>query len=94
MPEHKARGSVIRVGQFVQGLLMMDDEVTVERWEFCLGPQNRTVPEWRRIAKLGSRFLPCAWTFEEGQASVAARPVGSELVHGEMCWKLQERFEW
>ncbi|KAH7045845.1 hypothetical protein B0J12DRAFT_741836 [Macrophomina phaseolina] len=94
MPEHKARGSVIRVGQFVQGLLMIDDEVTVERWEFCLGPQNRTVPEWRRIAKLGSRFLPCAWTFEDGQASVAARPVGSELVHGEMCWKLQERFEW
>lgn len=93
VPEQKARGSIVRVAQFVQGLLMIGDEVTVERWEYSVTPQG-SGPKWQRLAKLGSRFLPCAWTFEGGQAIVEETLLGSELVDGEMRWTLQERFEW
>lgn len=89
-PDVQARGVVVRVAQFCQALLMIGGEVEVERWEHCVGKGGEG--EWQRVAKLGSRFLPCAWTFGGGEAEGVE--VGGVLVDGEMVWRVEERFEW
>ncbi|OJD28787.1 sodium nucleoside cotransporter [Diplodia corticola] len=90
MPEQQARGIIIRVAQYCQALLITKDQIDLERWECVDG----TRAEWQRAAKLGSRFLPCSWTFEGGQAIEEGVAVGSTLQDGEMKWQVQERFAW
>ncbi|KAL1632787.1 hypothetical protein SLS56_003277 [Neofusicoccum ribis] len=91
IPEEKARGIVVRVGQFCQGLLMIDHEITLERWEYCAGPRSPG-GGWQRVAKLGGRFLPCQWTFEGGRAEGVE--VGNTLVDEKFEWKVEEKFAW
>ncbi|KAK0662788.1 hypothetical protein DIS24_g1584 [Lasiodiplodia hormozganensis] len=93
MPERQARGIVVRVAQYCQALLMINGQIDLERWEHFVGAQG-TMGEWQRVAKLGSRFLPCAWTFEDGKAMLDNVAVGSTLQDGEMMWQVQERFTW
>lgn len=91
IPDEKARGIVVRVGQFCQGLLMIDHEITLERWEYCAGPRSPG-GGWQRVAKLGGRFLPCQWTFEGGRAEGVE--VGNTLVDEKFEWKVEEKFAW
>ncbi|KAF2139313.1 uncharacterized protein K452DRAFT_254599 [Aplosporella prunicola CBS 121167] len=99
-PEKKARGIVIRVGHLCQGLMMVDDRIDVERWVYDSRAEHEvnppTVPEdvhpiegWTRIAKLGSGFLPCSWTFDAQQLLEA-----DTLAHGEMIWQIKETYSW
>ncbi|KAH9926744.1 uncharacterized protein B0H18DRAFT_1005372 [Fomitopsis serialis] len=74
---HKARGSLVRIGQFIQCLLIVGDEVNVERWiyagEDAVGATDANTIRadgWVRVIKLGPRVLPCRWVFR-----------------GEACWK-------
>jgi len=82
-PQQKARGVVIRLGQFCQGLMMVDDEVELERWVFAHDGG------WTRVAKLGSRVLPCGWVLNPGSVQE-----GDTLKSGEMLWTLTEKVEW
>ncbi|KAL1640774.1 hypothetical protein SLS58_006596 [Diplodia intermedia] len=93
MPEHRARGVIVRVAQYCQALLIANGQIDLERWEYLVGAPGNP-PEWHRVAKLGSRFLPCAWTFEGGDAMGEEVAVGSTLQDGEMGWRVQERFAW
>ena len=50
------RGMVIRLGQFIQGILRTgkkDEEVTVERWEW-----DGQVKSWKRKVRFGTGSLP------------------------------------
>lgn len=90
-PDRKARGIVVRVAQYCQALLLVDGHIELERWEHCVDAQG-SGDGWRRIAKVGSKVLPCPWTFEGGKAENAK--VGDTLVNGDMEWKIEEKFRW
>ncbi|EPS97438.1 hypothetical protein FOMPIDRAFT_1078536, partial [Fomitopsis schrenkii] len=64
--ERKARGMLVRVGQFIQCLLIVDDEVNVERWVYTDAGDSGDAHHkgWERTLKLGSRVLPCARLFK------------------------------
>lgn len=85
------RGAVIRVGQYVQGIIMFGARVSVERWEFMphrmCGGDERT--GWTRIARTGSDFLPCAVFF---RTDVVA--VGGVVKFLQWEWSVTEAWEW
>lgn len=91
-PVHRARGMVVRIGQWCQGLLKIGDETTVERWEYVAGETKEgevAEGDWTRCVRLGQRFLPCAVTFKAEELAP-----GSVVKHEEMVWVVQEKYEW
>ncbi|KZT70469.1 hypothetical protein DAEQUDRAFT_810643 [Daedalea quercina L-15889] len=95
---HRARGMLIRVGHFVQCLLIVGDEVNIERWEYASAeatdthqPSGVRPAGWVRSVKLGPRFLPCSWFFR------AAECREGETLEDETqlwTWTLAEKASW
>ncbi|KIL88806.1 hypothetical protein FAVG1_08055 [Fusarium avenaceum] len=50
--ENGVRGSVVKLGCYVQGLLRVGDGITLERWEWKEGG-------WKRTIRMGDAELPC-----------------------------------
>lgn len=121
---HSARGIVVRVGGWCQGLLKVGNEVTVERWKWVArdsksskhgptkGGESKTsavvdgskstisgtldsqdegdhAGNWKRVARLGVRFLPCAITFDPGLAKES-----TVVEAGDSSWKVIENYQW
>ncbi|KAL6711184.1 hypothetical protein ACN47E_005715 [Coniothyrium glycines] len=82
------RGVVVRVGQFVQGLLMHGERVTVERWE-CDGEEGMEGRGWKRTARIGDGFLPCAVLFR-----TVVLAVGGMVKYHDFEWVVEEAWEW
>jgi len=82
------RGIVIRLGQFVQGILRKKDSVTVERWEFIKG-ENRAEGTWKRTFRIGSEGLPCAAAQRERDLEQ-----GMKLDMLGYEWEVEELVEW
>lgn len=76
-----AQGMVIRIGQYVQGMLKVNGHVTIERWSWT------EVGAWKRIVKLGDMFLPCSFAMGELEE-------GKEIVFGEYRWVVKEECSW
>ena len=85
------RGVVVRVGQFCQGVLQIGTDVTTERWEFDFhddaDAEERGV--WKRTARTGNLFLPCAVTFKP-----EVMQLGGRVQHGDFEWVVEECWEW
>lgn len=79
--ENRARGMVVRVGQFCQGVLRAGDAFACERWEWTAG-QGRG---WRRAARVGDLFLPCGLAMEEGKIRL-----GGSVRFGDFKWTVVE----
>lgn len=77
--EHRARGMVVRVGQFCQGVLRVGEGFACERWEW------RWEDGWTRRARIGDLFLPCGAAMEEGKLRV-----GGCVKYGEYEWRVIE----
>lgn len=78
--DHEARGLIVRVGQFVQGLLRVGKQLALERWEW------KGIGEgWRRQVRMGDMWLPCAAAIEEARLEL-----GGEVKHGDYMWKVIE----
>lgn len=77
--EHSARGMVIRVGQFCQGVLRVGDGFCLERWEWAANTG------WKRQVRMGDLFLPCGVTFETDRLRL-----GGEVKFGEFVWRVVE----
>ena len=99
-----ARGVVVRVGQYCQGIisLVTEKSCTVERWEFHGGDaerqnhlpsgleRERTEAEmWKRTARVGDLFLPCAVTFRTEIVKV-----GGVVKYKDYVWVVEEAWEW
>ena len=85
------KGAVVRVGQFVQGMIMGPNELCLERWEFDLdGEVEGRRADWRRSLRVGDRYLPCAVTWSD----VENLEVGHEVKHSEVVWKVEEKYCW
>ena len=85
------RGVVVRLGQYCQGIVQVGGDVTTERWEFG-GEGKAGVEErerWKRTARTGNLFLPCAVTFRS-----EAVQLGGRVRYGEFDWVVEECWEW
>ncbi|KAG5662134.1 hypothetical protein KAF25_004373 [Fusarium avenaceum] len=56
--ENGVRGSVVKLGCYVQGLLRVGDGITLERWEWKEGG-------WKRTVRIGDAELPCEKIVDE-----------------------------
>ncbi|KAI9699891.1 MAG: hypothetical protein M1820_006953 [Bogoriella megaspora] len=81
----EARGMIVRVGQWVQGIITKSGEISVERWRW-----NDQDKNFMRILKIGRQFLPCLIAFEEKGPSA----VGKKVEFDGMNWEVEERYAW
>ncbi|KAI5852440.1 hypothetical protein DFP73DRAFT_1850 [Morchella snyderi] len=71
-----ARGCVVRLGRWCQGVMKVDGKVTAERWVLGVGES-----EWSRVWKCGEGVMPCMVACVEQRAEeVQGRRVAS--THG------------
>ncbi|CCF45250.1 hypothetical protein CH063_03553 [Colletotrichum higginsianum] len=75
-----ARGSVVWLGRFCQGISRVGEDVTAERWEW------RDDGGWRRTMRIGERGLPCEALLKTG----ALLTVGAHVVHEDLVWDVLE----
>ncbi|OHE95113.1 hypothetical protein CORC01_09637 [Colletotrichum orchidophilum] len=75
-----ARGMVVWLGRFCQGISRVGEEVAAERWEWKEGEG------WRRTVRIGDRALPCEVLLVTG----AALSVGTHVVHEKVVWDVLE----
>ena len=71
-PGKKTRGMAIKIGGWCEGILKVEDELTVERWEWkptdsastvasaqASNVEGRTRNDWVRTFRIGPGILPC-----------------------------------
>lgn len=75
----EARGMVVRLGQFVQGIVRVGEAVALERWEW------REEDGWKRTARIGDMFLPCGIAMEEHRLTL-----GANVKFGHLEWEVVE----
>ncbi|KAK3679411.1 hypothetical protein LTR78_000972 [Recurvomyces mirabilis] len=80
--EHEARGMVVRMGQFVQGVLRAGSHFSLERWEWMGTAQKEG---WQRVVRMGDSWMPCGAATEQRRLAL-----GSEIRFGEYVWKVVE----
>lgn len=76
----QARGMVIRVGQFVQGVIRVGELFALERWSWVEGWKEG----WKLDTRIGDLFLPC------GVCTDANLDLGGKVVYGEFEWRVVE----
>lgn len=77
--DNEARGMVIRLGQFCQGVLRVGEYFSLEQWQW------RKSEGWRRNVRMGDLWLPCGPMLEGERLRL-----GGELNYGEYSWKVVE----
>ena len=80
--DHEARGLVVRVGQYCQGILRVGESMSLERWEWEFHEG------WKRLVRIGDLFVPCG-VMLEGESL----KLGGELRYGEFLWEVVEMSE-
>nr|POF03869.1 hypothetical protein CFP56_21625 [Quercus suber] len=75
----KAKGMVVRVGQFVQGVVRVQEEFACERWEW------EESQGWKRKARVGDLFLPCGAAIEACKITL-----GGKVKYGAFVWEIIE----
>jgi hypothetical protein len=81
------RGAIVRLGQYVQGIVVMGNEVTAERWEWTSGEGEEG--EWKRTKRVGRQMLPCGVL-----TTMKGLSVGGNVKFGEFEWAVEETWEW
>ena len=71
----QSKGLMIRLGNFVQGILRQGDNFAVERW-FRDGGQS----SWKLVNRLGSGEIPCSMSFSESGLKQASTSTVGGLV--------------
>ncbi|KAF2023473.1 hypothetical protein EK21DRAFT_80850 [Setomelanomma holmii] len=86
-----ARGVIVRLGQYCQGIVMLGKYSTIERWEFGGGEGGGSEKDggWKRTARVGDQFLPCSVTWREEIVRV-----GAKVKYHDYEWAVEEAWEW
>lgn len=87
--QHEARGMVVRVGQFCQGVIRSGQYFSLERWVWMNGEKKVGEGErsWRRTSRIGSFWMPCGPAME---AEMGRLKLGGEVKYGEFIWTVVE----
>ena len=80
---NQARGMVVRVGHFCEGLVRVGEVISLERWKW--GERGG----WKRQARIGDLWLPCGVVLEGEQKL----KMGGEVRYGDFLWKVVEMSE-
>ncbi|KAK7424244.1 hypothetical protein QQX98_000512 [Neonectria punicea] len=78
--ENGYRGSVVRLGQYCQGILREGELITAERWEW------KKEDGWKRTIRMGDGVLPCERALDDGFSVRKGEAVEVE----ERTWKIVE----
>jgi hypothetical protein len=88
-----ARGLVVRVGQYCQGILKLGNELTLERWAW-MNPKSPGASEsklssgeWRCQIKIGDGSLPC-------DRAIEGVHNGTTIRSGTLEWRVIEEYYW
>ncbi|KAI8157199.1 hypothetical protein K4K49_003524 [Colletotrichum sp. SAR 10_70] len=77
----KARGMIVWLGRFCQGISRVGEDVSAERWEW------KEEEGWKRTIRIGTEgTMPCEVLLKTG----AQLSVGAHVKHGEMVWDVLE----
>ncbi|KAK2044030.1 hypothetical protein LZ31DRAFT_554721 [Colletotrichum somersetense] len=76
----RARGLVVWLGRFCQGISRVGEDVAAQRWEWK-GDEG-----WKRTARIGARELPCEALLKTG----APLSVGAHVVNEGLVWDVLE----
>ncbi|KAF2009770.1 hypothetical protein BU24DRAFT_428641 [Aaosphaeria arxii CBS 175.79] len=88
--EGRAKGVIVRLGQFCQGLLRKGEGWVIERWEFEESEGGGAVGgSWKRTVRVGDMFLPCAVAFKREGVQV-----GTTVEVDGGTWVVDEYLEW
>lgn len=90
-PEHAVRGMVVRLGRWCQGIVMLGDYVSVERWEWKTRGEGEEekMGDWERTVRIGDQFLPCAMTFQPSMLKE-----GGTVKYWDYLWVCEEKVAW
>ncbi|KAI0669127.1 hypothetical protein C8Q78DRAFT_977913 [Trametes maxima] len=72
------RGTVVRVGQFCQGIVRDGESVSVQRWAWA-------DDKWTKVGQLGDIPIPCELTFER-----LSLPSVVENEKSDFVWEIKE----
>ena len=101
----QAKGMVIRIGEWCQGIIKIGNELTVERWQWLsqarnpvegdFGTAEDDVPkdpeknQWERLVRLGTGTLPCTITFQSDLL------FNKGLIKvADLEWEVVEHYRW
>lgn len=104
-PERNAKGMAIKIGGWCEGILKMENELTVERWEWrqtdgtsdvafteASKGDGRTPNDWVRTFRIGKGALPCK--------DMCSRTIGKFGLNTvlksttDIEWKVAEEYYW
>jgi hypothetical protein len=80
--EKGIRGTIVRLGKYVQGILVTGDDVSAERWEW------EASGGWRRKKRVGSELVPCGVAMKE-----EVLVVGTKSKFGVFEWAVEGVWE-
>ena len=104
-PERNVRGIAIKIGGWCEGILKMEDELTVERWEWkptdstsdvaiteASKGDERTPNDWVRTFRIGKGTLPCKDMCSRTFGKFGLNAVLKSTTNNE--WKVAEEYYW
>lgn len=78
-----ARGMVVRLGQYCQGVVRVGEAFALESWQWE-GPGEKE--DWKRLARMGDLFLPCGPAMEHFDRL----QLGGRVTHEDFTWHVVE----
>lgn len=87
--EKMSKGMIIRLGDYCQGILKKEGEVTVERWESHVNDVNSKQGKWHKTATVGTDEMPC----DEVLGSEPPHE-GQQINRAGMMWDVVEVATW
>ena len=100
-----ARGMVVKVGGWCQGVLKIGDKMTIERWrrratdqpsKHTLSPRSnpnpKTYNDWERVFAVGAEAIPCSDVCERTRGKFGLHTVFKS--DNEIEWKIIEEYYW
>ena len=82
---NQARGMVVRVGQYCQGVVRQGEYFSLDRWRW------QAAGGWQRECRVGDLMLPCGWCFEPQMGGLMG--VGARVRYQDYEWVVVERDE-
>ncbi|KAL8749013.1 MAG: hypothetical protein Q9184_006974 [Pyrenodesmia sp. 2 TL-2023] len=86
---NKGRGMIIRLGDYCQGILKKDGEVTVERWEWYFSHIDSKDGKWYKTVTIGTDDMPC----DEVLGSEPPHE-GQQIKRAGITWNVVEVSTW
>lgn len=87
--ERNARGLVVRVGQYCQGILKEGAQLTVERWNWIYHPRSIFGGWWDCEVRIGDGSLPC-----DQVTNIGGFRNGETIQSGALEWRVIEHYCW